>query len=89
MMSRGFLRLSGLVRTVARTLSLKNQKIPTSLSRAPDFQHIQEAWALTIEKEQVSIASIFAKSWCEKKTFLDDRVIMEGRRINETVPIIP
>ena len=86
-----FSSLSALVKTVARILSLKNEKSLTSLSHAPDVQQIQDAWAFIIKKEQVSIASDFAKGRFENLgAFLDDRgVIMVGRRINETVPIIP
>ena len=86
-----FSSLSALVRTVARILSLKNEKSLTSLSHAPDVQQIQDTWAFIIKKEQVSIASDFAKGCFENLgAFLDDRgVIKVGRRINETVPIIP
>ena len=86
-----FSKVNSLVRTVARVLSICSSRSFRKVKDMPNTEKVKKAWEFIVRSEQNQIMTDFqAGKFDSLGAFLDPNgIIHVGRRIQQTVPLIP
>ena len=86
-----FSNINSLIRTVARVLAVRSLRSLKAIKNLPNNEEVKQAWELLIRNEQKEIITDFRRGKFDSLgAFLDQKgIIMVGRRIEQTVPLVP